>query len=295
VLGCCSSWLICVSPAARASALDGVPVELTFSAPAGCPERDDVLRAMRAQLPAGFRTSTRLRARAQVLAHSAHDFELVIEYSADAGAQDVRRVRGESCEAAADAAALLLSLALIPSPAPEPPPRAAPQPIATHNEIGVVGVLDSALMPKSAFGGGLQFGISFGAWRVKLSVLQWGTGQAERGTVHVQFDYWSAGVGLCYLVGWPALQTGPCAQLELGRMTGYADNVVGPRIGAARVQALGLSAQTRLRLYSPIWLLLEVGFEWVERSPRFEVADIGLVHQPDPFGLRLVLGPFLIW
>jgi hypothetical protein len=283
----------------RASALDSVPIQLTFSSPAGCPTRADVLHAIAAQLPDDFRTSTTLRARAQLIDHGPQDFELVLEYSSNSGVPDRRRVRSESCEAAADAAALLLSLALVPSTAQDssPPPTAAAQaaPALAHNEVGALGLLDSALLPRSAYGGGLQLGFSLGAWRIQLSAAQWGMANTERGIVHVQLDYWSADVGVCYLWQWSALQTGPCAQLEIGRMGGFADPAIGAQPRGARLQTVRLSAQTRLRIYSPLWLMLDLGFEWIERRPRFEVADLGLVHQPDVLGLRLGFGPLLLW
>ena len=182
-----------------------------------------------------------------MVAHGPQDFELVLEYSDASGAQDARRVQSESCEAAADAAALLLALALVPShpPAPASPPTAAAQPSSPHNEVGVVGQFDTALMPKLAFGAGLQLGLSFGAWRVNLSVLQWAMSEVEQGPVAVQLDYWSVAAGVCYLVGRSVFQAGPCAQLEVGRMSGYAEDVEEAHFGGASLFLVGLSAHGR--------------------------------------------------
>jgi hypothetical protein len=293
--GC--AWSIALLSTSGVRAADPLALELSFSAPEGCPQREAVLRSIQAQLPSDFRSATRLRARAEVVQHGPQDFELVLEYSEDSGAHDARRVQSESCEAAADAAALLLSLALVPShpPPPKSPPTAAAQPAPAHNEVGVVGQLDTALMPKLAFGAGLQLGLSFGAWRVNLSVVQWVMGQVAHDPVQVQLDYWSVGAGVCYLVGWSVFQTGPCAQVELGRMSGYAEAVDEAHFGGASVILVALSAQARLRVISPIWLMLDAGAEWLARRPRFEVAQLGLVHQPDAWGFRLAFGPLLIW
>jgi hypothetical protein len=290
----CACW-IALLPTSRARAADPLALELNFSAPQGCPQREAVLRSIQAQLPSDFRSATRLSARAEVVAHGPQDFELVLEYSDASGAHDARRVQSESCEAAADAAALLLSLALVPShpPPPTSPPTAAAQP--AHNEVGVLGQLDTALMPKLAFGAGLQLGLRFGAWRVNLSVVQWVMGQVEQGPVRVQLDYWSVATGVCYLAGWSAFQAGPCAQVELGRMTGYAEDVIEAHFGGASLLLVALSVQARVRVISPIWLMLDAGAEWLARRPRFEVAALGLVHQPDAWGFRMAFGPLLIW
>jgi hypothetical protein len=294
ISGC--AWSIALLDTSRVQAADPLALELSFSAPEGCPQREAVLRSVQAQLPSDFRSATRLRARAEVLAHGPQDFELVLEYSDASGAHDARRVQSETCEAAADAAALLLALALVPShPPPASPPTAAAQPATAHNEVGVVGQLDTALMPKLAFGAGLQLGLSFGAWRVNLSVLQWVMSEVEHGPVRVQLDYWSVGAGVCYLFGWSVFQTGPCAQVELGRMSGFAEAVDEAHFGGASLLLVALSAQARLRVISPIWLMLDAGAEWLARRPRFEVAELGLVHQPDALGFRLAFGPLLIW
>jgi hypothetical protein len=277
-------------------AAEPLALDLDFSAPAGCPQREAVLTSIRAQLPPDFRSATRLRAQAQVIAHGPQDFELVLEYADGSGAHDARRVRSETCEAAADAAALLLALALVPShPAPPTSPPTAAEPSSTHNEVGVVGQLDSALLPKMAFGAGLQLGLSFGAWRVNLSVLQWARSEAQHGDIRVELDYWSVAAGVCYVFGTGRFQMGPCAKLETGRMSGYAEDVDQAHSGAAGLLNVGLSAQARLRIISPIWLMLDIGAEWLARRPRFEVAALGLVHQPDPLGFRLGFGPLLIW
>jgi hypothetical protein len=268
-------------------------IELTYTAPQGCPQRADVLRAIERQLGEQFSSDTRLRAEASVTERGPEDYELVIDYSGSSGASGDRRVHSESCVAAADAAALLLALALIPSAAaPAPAPEA---PRAAGSELGLVGLFDSAVLPGVGFGAGLQFGLSLGAWRINLSVAQWLSKQVELTGVQVQIELWSVDVGACYLGSWGAFEAGPCAGVEVGRLSGYAIGVDAGRPDGARLQAASLGAQARIRVVAPVWLLFEADVEWIERRPQFVVAGIGAAHHPDPWGARLRFGPLLIW
>jgi hypothetical protein len=270
-------------------------IELTYTAPQGCPQRDDVLRAIERQLGAQFSSDTRLRANARVTERGPQDYELVIDYSGSSGSSSDRRVHSESCAAAADAAALLLALALIPTaaaPAPAPVPSSSR---AAGSELGLLTLLDSAVLPGIGFGFGLQFGLSLGAWRINLSVAQWLSEQVELTGAQVHLDLWSVDLGACYLGSWGAFQAGPCARVEVGRLSGYALGVDAGRPDGARLQAASLGAQARIRLFSPVWLLVELGLEWIERRPQFVVAGIGAAHHPDPWGARLGFGPLLIW
>jgi hypothetical protein len=268
-------------------------IELTYAAPDGCPQRAEVLRAIERQLGPKFSTDTQLRARASVTERGPEDYELLVRYSGSSGTSSDRRVHSESCQAAADAAALLLALALVPvtvAPAPAEPGRRA-----AGSELGLVALLDTAVLPGVGFGAGLQFGLSLGAWHINLSVAQWLSKQLELTGAQVQIELWSVDVAACYLASWGALQAGPCVALEVGRLSGYAFGVDASRPGGARLQAASLGAQARIRVVSPVWLLLELGLEWIERRPQFVVAGLGTVHRPDPWGARLGFGPLLIW
>jgi hypothetical protein len=155
---------------------------------------------------------------------------------------------------------------------------------------------DGSVMPKFAFAGGVQLGFSLGALRVNLSALEWAPKDVRvREGAGAQLEYWSVGVGVCYLLGGPALQAGPCARIELGRLSGAPIGIDSGRPGGARTQAVALGGQLRFRVIPPVWLMLDVGAEWIERRPSFVVSDYGPLFQPARFGVRSSFGPLLIW
>jgi hypothetical protein len=278
-------------PVARADATSHV--QLSYTAPSQCPQAAEVLAAIDRQLGAGFQTDTQLQAQAEVIAHGSRDYELVIDYTASSGATDHRRVHAESCKSAAEGAALLLALALIPAEA-APPPAAAPTALP-HNEFAFLAQVDSAIMPRLAIGMGLQVGLRLGAFRLQLMAAQWLRQQTNFGDIQSTFEFWSVGVGACYLADFDLVQAGPCTRIEIGRLAGYAEAVEAARPDGARLQAVSLGAQARLRLFSPLWLMFDAALEWLERRPEFIVTGFGRLHQPATWGARLAFGPLLIW
>jgi hypothetical protein len=121
---------------ARAQAAEP-PIELSWSAPEGCPSRDEVLARTHRHLASASTAQSGLRAVATVTPVGA-GFELTLEL----GGRELdahKQLRVESCEAAARAAALLIALAFDPNasaeeratpaepqPPTEPPPTEPP-------------------------------------------------------------------------------------------------------------------------------------------------------------------------
>lgn len=296
---CGAGWLalaICValfaSPLAAARARDAITLE--FSAPAGCPQRDDILRAVDAQLGAGFASETRIAAEASVSARSPNNYQLTLSYTTGSGARDVRQIAGESCAAVADAAVLVLALALAPSPSlnvDEPAP-----PSASTLLVSAVGRLDGAFMPRLATAFGLGVGWAYGALEVHAGAYLFLPQHVERGGVIAQLSLWSVELGACYMFDLRPLVLGPCADAELGQLSGRASGPLAAATpGSARVQALRAAAAARLALFGPIELQLRVGWTWITRRPEFVVDEVGSFARPASSGLYLVLGPLLAW
>jgi hypothetical protein len=284
-------------------------VELRWNAPAGCPDRSAVLRSIDGQLGANFVTDTHIRASAQVIAQDAEHFELHIEYTTDAGTHDERRIRGESCAAAADAAALVLTLALNPSLVePKPVPTATPAEVpsaprkdeqprtATAWSVEALALLDTAVMSKTAFGAGLRVGFQFGPVQLSVAGHYFFPDDVTVAGIDTRLHFWSVDLRACYMAQWSAVALGPCANFEVGRLAGEAHGALdAAQSGAARLQAAKLGGEIRVRLYAPLWLALSAGVEWIARRPQFVVEGVGPVSSSTPFGARIELGPLLTW
>jgi hypothetical protein len=289
-IGCLAGLLYALPVAARASQ----HVTLRSSAPAGCPTSDDMLRAIDAQLGADFSTDTTLRAEASISARGPHDFALQLSYDATPGFSDRREIRGESCSAVADAAALVLALALSPSKSAA---RAAPaaQP-SWALEFGAFALLDTAGQAEVAFGGALRVGVGVGSLHIDISANDFVPTQSVHTGVTTRVHLWSIGVGACYLPSWGPWQLGPCVRFEMGQLSGEAQgSVEAAQAGSARLQAATLGAEMRLPVFTALWLVLDVGLEWIARRPQFEIVGIGTVSNPDTLGVRLAFGPLLTW
>lgn len=269
-------------------------VSLDYQASDDCSGARHILRAIDRQLGESFESDTQLRATVELHAHGPSDYELVVDYSSSSAAADHRVIHAESCEAAADAAALLLGLALVPKP-PGDTATASSAAALSHNELGVIGALDTAVMHRTTVGAGLLLALRFGAWRISLNAVQWLRQQIARDAVQVDIEYLSVALGACYLASLTILEAGPCLNLEIGRLGGFASGVDGARPDGARVQALALAAHVRLHVFAPLWLMVEPSVEWLERRPRFIVDEIGQLHQPAVWGMRVVFGPVFKW
>jgi hypothetical protein len=97
--------------------------ELEWNAPEGCPSRDDVLARVRGHLPAHDSSRTALAAQVSVT-QVGSAFQIGLQLR-DRGAVAHRTLTAESCDAAAEVAALLIALAVDPHARLERVPEAA--------------------------------------------------------------------------------------------------------------------------------------------------------------------------
>jgi hypothetical protein len=128
--------LLCVLAllAPRAQAGDGVA--LTWEAPAGCPTEAEARAAMERLLGRPLRGESGKQAEVRIAIASAGERAWKARVSI-AGRDDVapqeRRIDGETCAAAADAAIVAAALAIEPpAPPPPAPPPSAPAPHPTE-------------------------------------------------------------------------------------------------------------------------------------------------------------------
>jgi hypothetical protein len=119
-------WLL----AASARALEA-PVELQWSAPSGCPGREDVLAGVArilGEARGGTRQAVSARASVSKVAPDKWQVQLTTRTGPSEGE---RTVEAQSCQALADTVALILALAANPESTPSPPAVVASPPAAT--------------------------------------------------------------------------------------------------------------------------------------------------------------------
>jgi hypothetical protein len=273
---------------------------LHWSAPAGCPQATDVLRAIDAQLGADFVSDTQLTASAEVTAHDAGDYELAVTYTTASGERDQRRMHGESCATVTEAGVVVLALALAPGFAlPRTPTAPSPRPISTSISmwnVGAFALFDTASFSVPAFGAGLRMGWGLGPLQLSLAAHYFLPREVARAGLSTQLRLWSVQVGACYLTSLSTLLLGPCASFEMGRMAAESrGDLEASQPGAARLQAATIGAEIRLHVHTPLWLTFSGGLAWIARRPQFMVAGIGTVSSPATFGARITVGPLLVW
>src|SRR5690348_13371307 len=111
------------APAARAAEPATAALDLTWSAPAECPMRDDVMREVERILGGG--APRRARARADVMKLGAERWQVRLVTEVD-GAAGERAIEASTCEQLASATALILAWVLDPSRAHDGETPAAP-------------------------------------------------------------------------------------------------------------------------------------------------------------------------
>jgi hypothetical protein len=277
-------------------------IKLQLNAPATCPDTAELLRRVDVQLGAEFETDSQLRAMARVRELGPADYELQLSYETDNGATDERILRGESCRAVSDAAVLLLAIALNPSAAlevPQPEPKAAdPEAAAAWwaPQLGAFAALDTALMGRPTFGVGAQLGVRLGPLELSARSQLFLPRSVDREGTTTTLNGFSFDLVACVPWRIERLMLGPCVRAEVGRLAASVAGAVEAQTpGAARFQALALGAEVRVRVAARLWLALAGDANWFTRRPQFLLTDLGEVERPAKFGMRVYLGPQLIW
>lgn len=323
-VGIAVALLAMIAPS-YASAKPSDNVALEVAVPPNCPSEQALLDSLDSLLGSDFETDTRLQAEVHITQSGLGDWGLELRYRTSSGSSDSRQLRGETCAAVSEAAALVLALALNPralsKPEPKPQPDPEQTPLAQADEpavepsssgvrlapsVGVLGVFDTALMPESSGGVGAHLGLRIGLFELRVRGQLLLPRDHVQGGVTTTFGAWSVDLGVCaHLPLGPAL-VGPCARAEVGSLRGQLQgDVVVDSPGTGRVQALGLGAEARWPVAPPLWLSLNADFSWITRRPVFDATrdgpaqtDMGVqvsVGQSARFGLRVCLGPLLAW
>jgi hypothetical protein len=275
-------------------------IELSWNATDDCSSAADVLRSVDSQLGDQFVSRTRIQARGDLRMQERGEYELQLEYTTDSGARDQRSIRGESCQAVSEAAALVLALALDPTHALAQEPRAEPRSAeadsgeTTEFLLGVLALFDTPVMSVPTVGAGLRLGFRYGVLELNASVQLFLPREPTTNGISMQLSYWSVDVGACYLARVATWSIGPCARFELGQLTGNPrGELETANAGSERVHVATLAAAARVPIVGAFHVQADAGFEWVARRPQFEVTGPGIIASPALFGVRVVAGAFL--
>jgi hypothetical protein len=236
-----------------------------------------------------------------------------------------RNIQAESCQAVADATALIAALTIDPDAVtahqvppsaetskvpPAPPTAAAPprilkaarppavprQSLSVWAEPLVVG--DVGVLPKPAIGAGVAGGFSW-----NRSTLELGAAQFAEGSATIAGTLPAAGgdfrLRAFWLAACPALQAGHfdlgvCAQVELAAMKGTGFGVSSGYENSYLWPAVGGGAIARLRLNRAFSVPLRLGVSFPLQYPTFTLKGVaqnqGRVHRPAAGSGRLSLG-----
>ena len=271
------------------------PIDLRWSAPAGCPDVEVVRAGIARGLPSTPAGVEPMHADVVVSALDADHWRAARELrGVDWTA--TRTLKGATCAAVADAAGLVMGLALtselaarevVVAPPPPPPAPRISTPIVALAFAGDVGAL-----PAATPGVALALGWRFTHARAELR----GSLFESRAGVVAAFPDTGGRLSLaslaargCALWGW-SVSGGPCLGAGVDRFhgTGTGPVMTGDVTNLAPFLAAGLQGEGRLSRWVAAFVTAEAEIPLVRA--RFSVENIGQVHQAAAVSFRGAAG-----
>lgn len=307
--------LLALAVPARA---DEPRVALRWTAPEGCPAGSRVVAEVDRLLGAhGARPARPLEVKAEVIAGDAGALRVHLEIEGDAGPR-TRDLSAASCDALADAAALILAMTIDPAavtaapppvrplpapppptplpPPPPPPPLPAPAPsLRPRFHLAAWARADLGSLPGVSFAAGGTAALGLGALRVELGAgaaparTQAASRPAASGaTAGGEISLIAGSAGLCYgVLPEGRLELSPCAAIELGRLHAAGFGVTTPGEGNVLWSAARLGARFAWWPMSRAAIVLRAEAAVPFARPTFVLEGLGTVHRPGPVAGRL--------
>jgi len=287
--------------AAAAPDVLALPVELRWDAPSGCPDAASVRAAVARGVPApppGVEIAP-VAAEVVVTAPGGRWRAAVALRGLDWSA--TRLLKGPTCVAVADAAALIIDLALATelqtreaagAPTPPPPPTRPRLPSRATPVLGLGATGDVGTLP--AAGGGAVAVLGWRSARMRVDVRgSWFASRA--GTVPGEPDVgarvglWSASLRACRLGG-ATLVAGVCADAGLDHLDGTAFGAITPtpKTGFAPFLGAGLQGEWRLSRWVVPFVSVEAAIPLVRTQ--ISIQDVGPVHRAAAVSFRGAAG-----
>lgn len=275
---------------ARGDDSDG-PLRLTWIAPAGCPRQAEVHADVERLVGVVPPETPALDARARVLPNRSGGWRLRLSTDFD-GSTGERELDGNSCEAVARAAAVMLALMLNPSAqAPQPAQRERPLTLRLGAE-GHLGIGFGTLPgPAPQAGLGIVARVPpVWLWISADAALPQHAevpGDPSRGG-----DVWlgSATGALCWDVFSEAPPIGACTTAHVHRLAGDGSGISNPQHGVVWWTAAGAGIVARLPLSAAIEAQAGLEAAVPLARPTLYVEDLGQVHRPGEFEASFEIG-----
>lgn len=274
--------------------------ELRWSAPAGCPDRDDARAAIDKALgasPSDQHPAMVVRVTIGEVAPQRWSADIWMYGAAGSGE---RSVEAASCAQVAEAATLIVALAIavnpnVPDQASKTAAGATPAAIVFGVHARALG--DVGSLPHPNLGIGLALTLQSGRLHAEAEVSGWLPRHAYDDASAVsggKFSILAGGLRGCadLLLAAPSggFAFGPCAAVESGATIGQGFGLAVHRVRAEYWGAgmLGLSARYASASPLSLDLLAEVGLPW--HRPTWQVDDVGPVFRPRAFFGRISFG-----
>lgn len=274
-------------------------IELEWTAPAACPDREDVLARVEALLPAApSGDAAPVRARATIVADPAGS-TLVLDIDGLPTGAGRRELTAADCDELTDAAALLLALAIDPAAAvaaPEPvtppplavaapPTRPAPRgspptPRAPVTSIALrpeLGLSLGAPAPAGLYAGG-ALGVVRRRWRIELAgrhhVVSRGSLAAIASDAALRASLTTVSARGCATRSWTSMALHGCAGVVGGVMIGRGSGLPGAQRSAKPYLAASVAIATTWRIHDRVGLWIEAALTPVIVRPGYAVSTV---------------------
>jgi hypothetical protein len=271
--------------------------ELRWEALAGCPDRAYVLGQI-AAIAGPF--NERARRSAHVVISRLHDgsWHAHVDLS-DREGTATRELRGETCEALAEATAVVLALTMTRQAQAKPahvPPAAAPVPAQTSG-VSLAGLVDTGTLPLPAVGLALTGAVSIGPFRVEPELV----GLFPRSGV-VDSRPWEGakfwlvrlGARACPMFEpHQAVRIGPCLGAGLEWLTASGFGSLTTRETTARTVTIEGGLVALVHVVRPLWIRAGMAGAVPVRRPEFAIEGAGTVHRAAALAFRIEIGPEL--
>lgn len=164
-------------------------------------------------------------------------------------------------------------------------------PVRFHAALALAG--DVGALPGASAGLALSAGAALGIARLELAGTWLPSRRAHvEGSSQIGGDFALLAVAArgCADVLRGDVEVGPCAELEIGRMTGEGFGVSSPGAGESLWVAAGGGARVALPIGEHVALRLDVGARAPMVRPTFVLENVGPVHQAGAIEGRAALG-----
>lgn len=292
----------CAIPSVRAAS--ELPITLTWSAPAGCPDESAFRREIRGRIALTVRPTLPIEAHVVITPAPENTWQLELRTRVE-DHEGERTIRHEVCAHLAEAAALVIALLIDPHasmvalpPPPPPLPTLPSAPIVTPSiprwAVGADVLAGVGVVPGTSLGGRLRFGFCQRFWGLHVRFGGWREGTVKSrdlpgagGT----FSFYDFSGGPCILTSTNrAFGAQACAGVGLERMRGVSFSVSNPGSATAWMLGYHLESSIRYRVTSRIGFRGFIEGALRPSRPAFAIRGLSNLYRPALCSVKAGLG-----